>query len=56
MNMATQAMPDIKGDITSNFDYARGIFKNIKGTISSSTDMMGMKLEIKSNMEMKMLE
>ncbi len=56
LNMATQAMPDIKGDITSNFDYVNGIFSNIKGHISTSTDVMGMKIEVKSVLEMKLIE
>lgn len=44
--------PDMNGDITSSFDYGNGMFENVKGTITTEMNAMGMKMKVISNLEM----
>ncbi len=55
MQGSMQSMPDITADITSRFNYERGMFVNLGGTVNTSMDMMGMKMDTKSVLEMKEL-
>jgi hypothetical protein len=45
--------PEMNGTITSNFDYVNGMFVSIGGTLTTVVDMMGMKMTVKSVLEMK---
>lgn len=55
MQGSMQSMPDMTADITSRFNYERGMFVNLSGTVNTSMDTMGMKMETKSVLEMKEL-
>ncbi len=45
--------PEMNGTITANFDYTNGMFVGIGGTLNTTIDMMGMKMTVKSVLEMK---
>jgi hypothetical protein len=53
MSMTKSMAPEMNGTITSNFDYANGMFSSIGGTLTTTIDMMGMKMTVKSVVEMK---
>jgi hypothetical protein len=55
MQGSMQAMPDMTADITSRFNYERGMFVHLGGTVNTAMDTMGMKVESKSVLEMKEL-
>jgi hypothetical protein len=55
MNMMTAMSPTMTCDINSSFNYASGMFDHISGTVNTSMDTMGMKLEVKSRLQMKKL-
>jgi hypothetical protein len=45
--------PEISGKITTNFDFANGMFQQVKGNLNTEIDMMGMKMTVNSVLEMK---
>jgi hypothetical protein len=53
MDMTKGMAPEMNGTITSNFDYVNGMFVSIGGTLTTVVDMMGMKMIVKSVLEMK---
>ena len=53
IDMTKGMAPDMSGTITSNFDYTNGMFVSIGGTLTTVVDMMGMKMTVKSVLEMK---
>lgn len=53
MDMTKGMAPDMSGTITSNFDYTNGMFVSIGGTLTTVMDAMGMKMTVKSVLEMK---
>lgn len=53
MDMAKGMSPEMNGTITSNFDYTNGMFVSIGGALTTTIDMMGMKMTVKSVLEMK---
>lgn len=53
MDMTKGIAPDMSGKITSNFDYTNGMFSSIGGTLTTVIEMMGMKMTVKSVLEMK---
>jgi hypothetical protein len=55
MQGSMQSMPDMTADITSRFNYERGMFVNLSGTVNTAMNTMGMKVESKSVLEMKEL-
>lgn len=55
MQGSMQSMPDMTADITSRFNYERGMFVSLGGTVNTSMDTMGMKMTTKSRLEMKEL-
>lgn len=55
MNMMSAMSPSMSGDITSDFSYALGMFQQVSGTLKTSMDAMGMKMDVVTNMTMKKL-
>ncbi len=53
LGMAKGMAPEMNGTITANFDYTNGMFVGIGGTLNTTIDMMGMKMTVKSVLEMK---
>jgi hypothetical protein len=53
MGMAKGMAPEMNGTINSVFDYTNGMFVGIAGTLTTTIDMMGMKMTVKSVLEMK---
>jgi hypothetical protein len=53
MDMTKGMAPEMNGTITSNFDYTNGMFSSIGGTLNTVIDIMGMKMTVKSILEMK---
>jgi hypothetical protein len=53
----TQAMsPEMNGTIQLTFDTVKGMFSNVKGNLTTVIDVMGMKMQIKSQLELKKIE
>ena len=52
MDMSKGVAPDMSCDIISNFNYADGMFENIKGTVTTQVNTMGMKMDVVSTLEM----
>ena len=55
MDMMKGMTPDMTCDITSSFNYATGMFDQVSGTMNTTMDAMGMKMEVKSFLQMKKL-
>jgi hypothetical protein len=53
MGMAKGMAPEMNGTINSVFDYTNGMFVGIAGTLTTTIDMMGVKMTVKSILEMK---
>lgn len=53
LGSAKAMSPQISGKITTNFDYANGMFQQVKGNLNTVIDMMGMKMTVNSVLEMK---
>jgi hypothetical protein len=53
LGAAKSMSPKISGKITTNFDYANGMFQQVKGNLNTEIDMMGMKMTVNSVLEMK---
>lgn len=47
--------PAMTCDITSSFNYTTGMFDQVSGTVNTTMDTMGMKMEVKSFLQMKKL-
>ncbi len=45
--------PELSGTITAVFDATNGMFTSLKGNLTTVIDMMGMKMSVKSVLEMK---
>ena len=45
--------PELSGTITALFDATNGMFTSLKGNLTTVIDMMGMKMSVKSVLEMK---
>src|SRR5690606_20607033 len=52
MDMSKGMAPDMNCDIISNFNYSTGMFDNVKGTVTTHVNTMGMKMEVVSTLEM----
>lgn len=55
MEMSKMMSPDMSCDISSTFNYAAGMFDQVYGTVNTSMDAMGMKLEVKSFLQLRKL-
>jgi len=55
MQAQQQAMPDMTADITARFNYDKGIFMDVNGTVNTNMSMMGMEVKTKSVLGMKAL-
>ncbi len=55
MDMTKMMTPDMSCDINSTFNYAAGMFDQVYGTVNTSMDAMGMKMEVKSFLQMRKL-
>lgn len=55
MQAQQQAMPDMTADITARFNYDKGIFMDVNGTVNTNMSMMGMEVKSKSVLAMKAL-
>ncbi|MCE3297262.1 MAG: hypothetical protein K0R65_2976 [Crocinitomicaceae bacterium] len=55
MDMSKMMSPDMSCDINSTFNYATGMFDQVYGTVNTSMDAMGMKMEVKSFLQMRKL-
>lgn len=53
VDMTTAMSPDMSGTITAVFDSANGMFTGLKGNLTTVIDMMGVKMSVKSVLEMK---
>ncbi|MES2554563.1 MAG: hypothetical protein V4604_00350 [Bacteroidota bacterium] len=53
VDMTTAMSPNMSGTITAVFDASNGMFTGLKGTLNTVIDMMGMKMTVKSVLEMK---
>jgi hypothetical protein len=53
VDMTTAMSPDMSGTITAVFDVTNGMFTGVKGNLTTIIDMMGMKMTVKSVLEMK---
>jgi hypothetical protein len=53
MGMAKDMAPEMNGTINSVFDYTNGMFVGIARTLTTTIDMLGMKMTVKSVLEMK---
>lgn len=45
--------PDMSGNLTTTFDIVNGMFLNSKGTITTNIDMMGAKMTVVTNFDLK---
>ena len=52
MDMSKGMAPDMNGDITSEFNFAQGMFKEVKGIIATRINTMGMKMETTTRLTM----
>jgi hypothetical protein len=52
MDMSKGMAPDMNGDITSEFNYTQGMFKEVKGLITTRINTMGMKMETTTRLTM----
>lgn len=53
MGVTKGMAPEMNGIINSVFDYTNGMFVGIAGTLTTTIDMMGMKMTVKSVLDMK---
>jgi hypothetical protein len=53
MDISKAMMPNIDCDFDSFFNYNEGMFSNVKGIMTTTINAMGMKMQVKSNLEMK---
>jgi hypothetical protein len=53
IGMGNAMSPTMDGTMTTNFDYANGMFINVSGTLNTTIDMMGTKITVKSVLSMK---
>ena len=55
MDMAKGMMPEISCNITSEFNFATGMFQQVYGTVDTAMNMMGMKITVNSVLQMRKL-
>jgi hypothetical protein len=53
MDISKSMMPNLDCDFDSFFNYNEGMFSNVKGIVTTTINAMGMKMQVKSNLEMK---
>jgi hypothetical protein len=53
MDISKAMMPNLDCDFDSFFNYNEGMFSNVKGIMTTTINAMGMKMQVKSNLEMK---
>jgi hypothetical protein len=53
MDLSKAMMPNLDCDFDSFFNYAEGMFSNVKGIVTTTVNAMGMKMQVKSNLEMR---
>lgn len=53
LGMSKAMSPEMNGTIQLTFDTVKGMFSNVKGNLTTVIDVMGMKMQIKSQVEMK---
>jgi len=53
MDISKAMMPNLDCDFDSFFNYAEGMFSNVKGIVTTTVNAMGMKMQVKSNLEMR---
>jgi hypothetical protein len=53
MDISKSMMPNLDCDFDSFFNYAEGMFSNVKGIVTTTVNAMGMKMQVKSNVEMR---
>lgn len=53
MDISKSMMPNLDCDFDSFFNYNEGMFSNVKGIMTTTINAMGMKMQVKSNLEMK---
>jgi hypothetical protein len=53
MEISKGMSPDISGSITSSFDSLNGMFIGVSGNLNTIIETMGLKMVIKSKIEMK---
>jgi hypothetical protein len=53
MDISKSMMPNLDCDFDSFFNYAEGMFSNVKGIVTTTINAMGMKMQVKSNVEMR---
>ncbi len=56
METAKAMSPDMTCGISSYFDYGRGMFKIVAGTVTTKVNMMGMNMTVVSRLKMKLKE
>ena len=54
MEMAKSMSPDMTCGISSYFDYGKGMFKIVAGTVTTKVDMMGVNMTVVSRLKMKL--
>lgn len=53
MESSKAIMPNLDCDFDSFFNYSEGMFSTIKGIVATNINAMGLKMQVKSNIEMK---
>ncbi len=53
MDISKAMMPNLDCDFDSFFNYNEGMFSNVKGIVTTTINAMGMKMQVKSNLEMR---
>lgn len=53
MDISKSMMPNIDCDFDSFFNYNEGMFSSVNGIMTTTINAMGMKMQIKSNLQMK---
>jgi hypothetical protein len=53
MDISKSMMPNIDCDFDSFFNYNEGMFSSVNGIMTTTINAMGMKMQVKSNLQMK---
>ena len=56
MGMSKGMAPDMTCDVTSKFDYSKGMFDKVYGTVNTKINTMGVKITVDSRLEMVLMK
>ncbi len=55
MDMSKGMAPNVTCDITNKFNYSKGMFEKVFGTVTTNVNSMGMKMKVVSRLEMRLM-